>query len=267
MRRELLRLFGVSFFSATSVACAAGGSTAPLLALEKQVHELRAQVARQDDRLATMSAEVQIMRETARAERPPPSLEVVRLQPPPAVEPPPEEPQEEPVLLELSGEADRLAVVEMPPPPRAAGRAAPSPARPSESSGSAHAASEPVDLAAEAELRTALSHYRRGDADEAYRRLSELVRAQRTGPLAEQARYWMGEIQFEKARYLVAIEEYTRLQKDFPRSSKVADALLKVGLAYERLGDARRARGVFAELLSAHPESAGAELARKKVKP
>jgi tol-pal system protein YbgF len=251
------RVFTIS----AALALASCASTDPHLqtvrALERNVDELRAQIARQHERVETLSTEVQILRESTRAERPPPSLEVVRLGPPPEAEPEvAPEPEEEPVVLELTGDEDRLSVVKMPPPPSV----------PASVRGEVPDLA-PVDPAAEADLRAALARYREGDSDDAYRRLTDVVRRAPTSTTAEQARYWMGEIQFEQARYLVAIDEYTRLRSDFPKSAKSVDALLKVGLAYERLGDVRRAKAAFTELLQQHPNSAVAELARKKVKP
>ena len=50
--------------------------------------------------------------------------------------------------------------------------------------------------------------------------------------------------------------------KDFPRSSKAPDALFKMGLAYERLGEAQQARQAFDAVVSIYPKSAMVDLAR-----
>ena len=50
--------------------------------------------------------------------------------------------------------------------------------------------------------------------------------------------------------------------KRYPRSNKVPDALLKIGLAYERLGQTEMARKAYQDVVSAYPRSAMADLTR-----
>ncbi|MBI3179426.1 MAG: tetratricopeptide repeat protein, partial [Deltaproteobacteria bacterium] len=54
----------------------------------------------------------------------------------------------------------------------------------------------------------------------------------------------------------------TAVVKRHPRSNKVPDALFKIGLAYERLGDSDKARTAFQDLVAGFPKSAMADLAR-----
>lgn len=249
--------------------------------LAEKVDALRGQVARQDERLADLSNKVVVLSDRLRsaeqaAKAPgvqvPEHLEVVRVGPrmPPGQQLEPPQPVQEPedeVVLELTGGADgdRLRVVKLAPPPGRVMRGHVTEPRASKPKGEPKRESEVADAKADEEFRAALQAFNDGKPQQAFALFAAFVSARPRHASADSARYWMGECHLEMKSYLGAVEQFTRVATDYPKSKKVAEALLKIGLAYEKLGDHRRARESFESLVNRFPQSAVAELARARV--
>ena len=72
-------------------------------------------------------------------------------------------------------------------------------------------------------------------------------------PYAENAMYWRGECYFAKGEYLRAAEQFEAV---LTRSgNKAPDALLKIGMAHDRLGSPERAREYWERLRREYPRS------------
>ncbi len=78
------------------------------------------------------------------------------------------------------------------------------------------------------------------------------------GPLAPNARYWLGETYYVQGLYERAGVEFSRVVKDFPNSGKVADALLKLGYTQDELGDTAAAMLTLEQVRQEFP---GADIA------
>lgn len=256
-------------------ACASRPGTAvDAEQLSRSIDALRAQLARQDERLEALTGQVAVLqsqpqgsRAAARDVR---DLEVVRIGPQKqtparAQEVAAEESDDEPVMLEITGEGDKLQIVKMPPAPKriAAAPAAASPSR----KATPVATSSKTD--SDPALAGALESYREARWEEAYERFSLIVEKSGKTDKAAQAQYWMGESRFDEKRYNEAIEEYQKLIANYPNSGKLAEAKFKIGVSYEKMRDESHARAAFQRLIEEHPDAAVAELARARpgVKP
>ncbi|UCD84634.1 MAG: tol-pal system protein YbgF [Deltaproteobacteria bacterium] len=78
--------------------------------------------------------------------------------------------------------------------------------------------------------------------------------------LADNAQYWIGECYFDLKEYPQAIDEFQMVLDNFPEGNKVADALLKIGIAYAAMGDQENTRIFLLRVIS---EFRGSEAARK----
>jgi tol-pal system protein YbgF len=78
-------------------------------------------------------------------------------------------------------------------------------------------------------------------------------------PYANNAMYWRGECYFARGDYQHAAEQFDGVLKRFPAGSKVPDALLKLGLCHQKLGNAAKARECFDRLAR---QFAGTDAAR-----
>lgn len=83
---------------------------------------------------------------------------------------------------------------------------------------------------------------------------------------AGNAQFWIGETHYAEGAYDSAILSYDDVQRNYPMSNKVPDAMLKQGYAYLKLKDPLAAKGTFSDLIRLHPNSNAASLARKKLK-
>jgi len=84
-------------------------------------------------------------------------------------------------------------------------------------------------------------------------------------PLAANAQYWIGESRYGEKDDAQAIVEFKKVYQAHPEHPKAAAALLKIGYAYERLGDTDNARFYLEALLEDFPDSEPARLARVKL--
>jgi len=74
-------------------------------------------------------------------------------------------------------------------------------------------------------------------------------------PYADHAMYWRGECYFARGDYAHASDQFEGVLARFPAGAKAPDALLKLGMAQQKLGNARRARESFDRLVREFPQS------------
>jgi tol-pal system protein YbgF len=79
------------------------------------------------------------------------------------------------------------------------------------------------------------------------------------------AYFWIGECEYNIKHYEEAILGYQKVISSYPKSNKVAAALLKQGLAFVRLGDRESAKIVLRNLIKKYPKSPQAKVARKQL--
>ncbi|HXN32825.1 MAG TPA: tol-pal system protein YbgF [Polyangiaceae bacterium] len=74
-------------------------------------------------------------------------------------------------------------------------------------------------------------------------------------PYADNAMYWRGECYFARGDYVHASEQFDGALKRFPAGNKTPDALLKLGVSRDKLGQAMKAKECFDRLVRQYPES------------
>jgi tol-pal system protein YbgF len=82
-------------------------------------------------------------------------------------------------------------------------------------------------------------------------------------PYADAAMYWRGECYFARGEYARAIEQLEGVLARYPEGTKVPDALLKLGMAEQKLGHADKAKDWFERLSQRFPDSAAARHLRQ----
>jgi len=112
-----------------------------------------------------------------------------------------------------------------------------------------------------AAYREALGHVRDRHFGQALRALDGYLAAHPSGEHVAGARYWHAEVLYIQRRYSQALRGFERYLQAHARGSKAADAMLKVGLCHQRMGNAAAARQAFDRLRREHPESVAARLA------
>ena len=85
-------------------------------------------------------------------------------------------------------------------------------------------------------------------------------------PLADNAKYWLGETYYVEKRYDDALAAFQRVIKEHPDSRKVPDALLKAGYSVYEQKRYKESRDFLNRLLKQYPDSNAATEARERLR-
>ena len=80
---------------------------------------------------------------------------------------------------------------------------------------------------------------------------------------SDNARFWIGECFYMQKKYRQAGASYQRVLSDYSGSNKTPEAMLKLGVCFRHLKDAKKAREIWRALVKQYPESRAAAAARK----
>ncbi len=80
-----------------------------------------------------------------------------------------------------------------------------------------------------------------------------------------EARFMMGECLFELKEYDKAIMQYQNIISQHPDNAEAPEAMLKQGMAFEKLADKDTAKVIYKKLLKKHGSSSAAATAQKKL--
>ncbi len=118
------------------------------------------------------------------------------------------------------------------------------------------AAGEPHPPSAEFRVRyqDALAEYKARNYKTALQLFQELLQTDPNNTLSDNCQYWIGECYYGLEDYNQALVAFEKVFT-FPQTNKAADAQLKIGLCYLRLGDRERARQEFQRLIDNYPDS------------
>ncbi len=94
-----------------------------------------------------------------------------------------------------------------------------------------------------------------GDAETGFRTFLD---QHRDHSLAGNAQYWLGETYYVQGDYKQAAQAFLSGYRDFPKSRKAADSLLKLGLSLNRLGQKEQACAAYMQVGSQFPKAAEA---------
>lgn len=83
--------------------------------------------------------------------------------------------------------------------------------------------------------------------------------------LTDYCHFYLAEISYQTGDYEQAIAEYSIVINRYPQSSRVPNALLKLGLCYKNLNDAAKAQEYFRSLIQKYPNTEEAAQARARL--
>ena len=87
----------------------------------------------------------------------------------------------------------------------------------------------------------------------------------RTGTLADNALYWIGESYLAQRQYVTAIESFDKVVRDHPNSNKRSDAYLKKGIALQSLDRRSEAMLMYELVIDQFPRSQHERIARSRL--
>lgn len=112
----------------------------------------------------------------------------------------------------------------------------------------------------------ALASYYRHEYGRAHKAFTAFIEHNKGHKLLPNALYWQGESAYSQGDFVGAILSFKSITSQFPKHPKSADALLKIGMSYERLKDPDNAQFYWQVLIDDFPKSSSARLARSKVR-
>ena len=104
-----------------------------------------------------------------------------------------------------------------------------------------------------------------GKHDLARMGFNEVLARYPTSTLADNAQYWIGETYYDQKDYDKALEEFAKVEQNYPSGDKVPASLLKLGMTQQELGQSKAARKTFESLIERFPSSEEARLARSRL--
>ncbi len=84
--------------------------------------------------------------------------------------------------------------------------------------------------------------------------------------MAGNAQYWLGEVDYAQKKFDLAIAEFEKVIKNYPKSEKVPAAMLKMAFAQAELGQKKTASATLQKLIKAYPKADEAKIARTKLR-
>lgn len=114
--------------------------------------------------------------------------------------------------------------------------------------------------------QAAYRDYQRGNYDLAISGFRDFAAKNPNSELSGNAAYWVGESLYSQKKYREAIQQFDSVITRYPKSDKVAGALLKKGYGYIALGEKSQGIVQLQYVVHEHPASAEAALARQKLK-
>ncbi len=141
------------------------------------------------------------------------------------------------------------------PPPRAAPSTAPA----------AVAAAPKPGVSDKQAYQTAFDLLQARKYDEAGKAFTQFLSAYASSPLADNAQYWLAQSHYVQRQFNVALPEFQKVVDKYPQSSKLPDALLKVGYCQSELGHKDAARTALQQVMRQFPDTTAARLATQQL--
>lgn len=110
-----------------------------------------------------------------------------------------------------------------------------------------------------------LAKYRAGNYAEAMVGFQSFLDAGPRPDYIDNALYWIGECHYGQGDYSRAVTYFQRILDEIPNGGKAADAMLKMSLAYDRMGQGTDAVELLTKLTNQHPTTNSGKLAAKRL--
>ncbi|MCK4837618.1 MAG: tol-pal system protein YbgF [Desulfobulbaceae bacterium] len=129
---------------------------------------------------------------------------------------------------------------------------------------SASGATSEIDLAKKL-YNSGIAAFTAKKFQDAYAAFTNYIEKYPKGDFIANARLWLADSLYAQKEYELAILEYNKVFTNYPKHSKAPEALLKQGLAFEKLKDIETAKFVYYKLGDDYPDSKEAAVGRKKL--
>lgn len=108
---------------------------------------------------------------------------------------------------------------------------------------------------ADALYRMAMEQYEAGQYALSLTLFSRVEKEYPNHTLVANAVFWQGECHFQNGKFELAISLFQRVIDKYSRSAKVPDAMYKLGVSMDKLGQSARAREILAQVMELVPQT------------
>ena len=95
---------------------------------------------------------------------------------------------------------------------------------------------------------------------------TEFIRSFPDHEKADDAQYYIGETFFSESRFVEAVTQYRKVYDDYQRGDRFREAVLRIGLCYERTNDCEKAKKIYKFARDEFKKSPEGRKAEKKYK-
>jgi tol-pal system protein YbgF len=170
--------------------------------------------------------------------------------------------------LQSLEQAERGAALAPPPlstPSLPAAASAPAPRSAAAAAGGAAAAAPKPGVSDKQAYQTAFDLLQARKFDEAAKAFTQFLSGYASSPLADNAQYWLAQSHYVQRQFNVALPEFQKVIEKYPQSTKLPDALLKVGYCQSELGNKSAARTALQQVMKQFPDTTAARLATQQL--
>jgi len=170
--------------------------------------------------------------------------------------------------LQSLEQAERGAALAPPPlstPSLPAAASAPAPRSAAAAAGGAAAAAPKPGVSDKQAYQTAFDLLQARKYDKAAKAFTQFLSGYASSPLADNAQYWLAQSHYVQRQFNVALPEFQKVIEKYPQSSKLPDALLKVGYCQSELGNKSAARTALQQVMKQFPDTTAARLATQQL--
>src|SRR6185369_11086738 len=170
--------------------------------------------------------------------------------------------------LQSLEQAERGAALAPPPlstPSLPPASSAPSPRSAAAAAGGAAAAAPKPSVSDKQAYQTAFDLLQARKYDEAAKAFTQFLSGYASSPLADNAQYWLAQSHYVQRQFNVALPEFQKVIEKYPQSSKLPNALLKVGYCQSELGNKSAARTALQQVMKQFPDTTAARLATQQL--
>ena len=128
-----------------------------------------------------------------------------------------------------------------------------------------NANNNPTDPAIEQQYQAAFNQLKAGRFNESARLFEDFIQQHPNHELTDNSYYWLGESYYVTRNYPLALSASQTLETQFPLSSKLSDALLKIGYTYHELEDYQQAEMALNKVVSSFPNESVSRLAQNRL--
>ena len=122
-----------------------------------------------------------------------------------------------------------------------------------------------TDPQADALYERAFSELKSGRFTESARLFEDFIQRYPRHDLTDNSYYWLGESHYVSRNYPLALAAFQTLEDQFPLSSKLSDALLKIGYTYHELEDYTQAQIALNKVINSFPGTSVSRLAENRL--